>query len=32
VVRGLLGAVLVVSYVGMLVLATQWRPTPMDQL
>ena len=32
VVRGLLGVVLVVSYVGMLVLATRWRPTPVDQL
>jgi hypothetical protein len=31
-VRILLGAVLVVSYVGMLVLATRWRPAPVDQL
>lgn len=31
-VRGVLGAVLVVSYVGMLVLATRWRPAPVDQL
>lgn len=32
VVRGVLGAVAVVAYVGMLVLATRWRPTPVDQL
>ena len=32
VVRGVLGAVLAVSYVGMLVLATRWRPAPVDQL
>lgn len=32
VVRGVLGAVLAVSYVGMLVLATRWRPAPADQL
>ena len=32
VLRGVLGAVLVVSYLGMLVLATRWRPAPVDQL
>ena len=32
VVRGVLGAVLVIAYVGMLVLATRWRPAPADQL
>ena len=32
VVRSLLGAVLAVSYLGMLVLATRWRPAPVDQL
>ena len=32
VVRGVLGAVVVVAYVGMLVLATRWRPAPAVQL
>ena len=32
VVRGVLGAVLAVSHIGMLVLATRWRPAPVDQL
>jgi hypothetical protein len=32
VVRGVLGTVLAVSYLGMLVLATRWRPAPADQL
>ena len=32
VVRGVLGAVLAGTYVGMLVLATRWRPAPVDQL
>ena len=32
VVRGVLGAVLVLSYVAVLVLATRWRPAPVDQL
>ena len=32
VVRGVLGTVAVVAYVGMLVLATRWRPAPAVQL
>ena len=32
VVRAVLGAVTVVAYVGMLVLATRWRPAQADQL
>ena len=32
VVQGVLGAVLLVAYVGMLVLATRWRPAPAAQL
>ena len=32
VVRALLGTALAVSYVGMLVLATRWRPAPVAQL
>jgi hypothetical protein len=32
VLSALLGVVLAVSYVGMLVLATRWRPAPADQL
>ena len=32
VVGAVLGAVAVVAYVGMLVLATRWRPEPVDQL
>ena len=32
VVRGVLGAVLISTYIGMLVLATRWRPGPADQL
>jgi hypothetical protein len=32
VVRAVLGATLVVAYVGMLVLATRWRPAPRSQL
>ena len=32
VVQGVLGAVLIVAYVGMLVLATRWRPAPAAQL
>ncbi|RBY77887.1 hypothetical protein DQ239_09190 [Blastococcus sp. TF02-09] len=32
VVRALLGTALAVSYVGMLVLATPWRPAPAAQL
>ena len=32
VVRGVLGVVLILTYVGMLVLATRWRPDPADQL
>jgi hypothetical protein len=31
-VRLVLGAVAVGAYVGMLVLATRWRPAPVDQL
>ncbi|MGY2127174.1 hypothetical protein [Blastococcus sp. SYSU DS0617] len=32
VARGVLGTVAVVAYVGMLVLATRWRPPPGRQL
>ncbi|MBJ7453654.1 MAG: hypothetical protein JHC71_16455, partial [Blastococcus sp.] len=32
VVLGALGVVAVAAFVGMLVLATRWRPAPVDQL